>query len=195
VSTPAKTTESPAELKARFRAFRTGPSEQRTFVCSTTLPYHELGVCFCDAPFWKAVGFYIKAGIAGWIIRWPFNAPKIWILRKLGAKIGRNVYISVDVWIDPLFPDLLEIADDVILGVGAKIAMHECTTQTFKVGRVRIGKGAVVGGFAIIACGVDIGDGAMVAGGAAVGRNVPAGATVIGNPARILRKREAEGTP
>jgi acetyltransferase-like isoleucine patch superfamily enzyme len=195
LSTSVKPAESPVELKARFRAFRTGPREQRTFVCSATLPYHELGVCFCDAPLWKAIGFYIKAGLAGWIIRWPFNAPKIWILRNLGAKIGHNVYISVDVWIDPLFPDLLEIEDDAIIGVGAKIALHECTTNTFKVGRVRIGKGAVVGGFSLIACGVDIGDGAMVAGGAAVGRNVPAGATVIGNPARILRRPEAEGKP
>lgn len=186
---------SPDDLKVRFRAFRSRSSGQRVFVCPVTMPHHELGLCFCDAPLWKSLGFYLKAGIAGWIIRWPFNAPKLWVLRRLGAKVGRNVHISVDVWIDPLFPDLLEIEDDVIIGTGAKIAFHECTATTFTVGRVKIGKGAVIGGFAILPCGVDVGPGATVAGGAVVGRDVPAGATVIGNPARILRREPEREAP
>lgn len=188
-------TTAAADLQAQFREFRTGSGGPRVFVCPVTMPYHELGLCFCDAPLWKSLGFYIKAGLAGWIIRWPFNAPKLWILRRLGAKIGRNVHISVDVWIDPLFPDLLEIGDDAIIGVGARIAFHECTATTFKVGRVRIGRGAVIGGFALIGCGVDIGDRATVTGGAAVGRDVPPDATAIGNPARILRRPVEEQTP
>jgi len=183
-----------ADLKARFRAFRASSSGPRVFVCPVTMPYHELGLCFCDAPLWKSLGFYLKAGLAGWILRWPFNNPKLLILRRLVAKVGRNVHIAVDVWIDPLFPDLLEIGDDVIIGVGAKIAFHECTAATFTVGRVRIGKGAVIGGFALLVCGVEVGPGATVGGGSVVRRSVPPGATVIGNPARILRRR-ADGEP
>jgi maltose O-acetyltransferase len=67
-----------------------------------------------------------------------------------------------------------------------------CTTEHFKVGRVRIGKGAVIGGFALLGPGIEVGDLAMVAGGAVVGSDVPTGATAIGNPARILRRSKGD---
>jgi acetyltransferase-like isoleucine patch superfamily enzyme len=45
---------------------------------------------------------------------------------------------------------------------------------------------ASIGSGATILCGVRIGRGAMVGAGAVVTKDVPAGATVVGNPARIL---------
>lgn len=46
--------------------------------------------------------------------------------------------------------------------------------------------GASIGGGAVILPGVEIGPGAMVGAGAVVVSNVPAGSTVVGNPARQL---------
>jgi maltose O-acetyltransferase len=51
---------------------------------------------------------------------------------------------------------------------------------------VRIGKHAWIGGGAIILPGVTIGDEAVVGAGSVVTRHVAAGATVIGNPARMV---------
>jgi len=52
---------------------------------------------------------------------------------------------------------------------------------------IRIGDDVFVGARAIILKGVTIGDGAVVAAGAIVTSDVPANATVAGNPAKIVR--------
>lgn len=52
-------------------------------------------------------------------------------------------------------------------------------------------KGASIGSGATILGGLVIGERSMVGAGAVVTRDVPAGATVVGNPARILRERTA----
>ncbi len=54
---------------------------------------------------------------------------------------------------------------------------------------VRIGADVWIGGGAIILPGVTIGDDAIVGAGSVVTRDVPAGATVVGNPARVLGAR------
>lgn len=53
---------------------------------------------------------------------------------------------------------------------------------------VDIGANAWIGGGAIILGGVTIGDGAIVGAGAVVTRDVPANTTVVGNPARPVRR-------
>lgn len=46
---------------------------------------------------------------------------------------------------------------------------------------------ANIGSGAVILCGVEIGEGALIGAGAVVTADVPAGATVVGVPARVLR--------
>lgn len=55
----------------------------------------------------------------------------------------------------------------------------------------KIGRDVWIGANAVILGGVTIGDGAVVAAGAVVTKDVESGAIVAGNPARLLRKREA----
>ncbi|TPL48756.1 sugar O-acetyltransferase [Mesorhizobium sp. B2-2-4] len=53
---------------------------------------------------------------------------------------------------------------------------------------VEIGANAWIGGSAVILGGISIGEGAIVGAGAVVTRDVPANMTVIGNPARAVKR-------
>ena len=52
-----------------------------------------------------------------------------------------------------------------------------------------IKKRAAIGSNATILCGITVGEGALVGAGAVVTRDVPPDTIVVGNPARILKKR------
>ena len=183
------------EGRKRFGQFLSRQSNDRVFSYPISHPSQPTGFCPCDSSLAGRLWFYLKAWLLLTALKLPWNTPKLSLLRRCGAHVGRNVYISTDVWIDPAFPQLLTIEDDVMVGVGVKIALHEFGPGQFRAGHVVIRKRAVIGGFALIGHGVEIGEGAVVAGGAAVGRDVPAGKLAIGNPARIMPLTEAPGAP
>jgi acetyltransferase-like isoleucine patch superfamily enzyme len=63
------------------------------------------------------------------------------------------------------------------------------TEADWKVVPTLIRKGASVGSSVTILCGVTVGEGAIVGAGSVVTKDVPPGAIVAGNPARLLRKQ------
>ena|SRR5438309_5662455 len=90
------------------------------------------------------------------------------------------------------------IEDEVFIGHGVmfindrapRAANPDGTLQTeadWTVETTRICKGASIGSGAVILCGVTVGERALVGAGAVVTRDVPAGETVAGVPARLLR--------
>jgi acetyltransferase-like isoleucine patch superfamily enzyme len=68
--------------------------------------------------------------------------------------------------------------------IGSHCAIYSISTVDGKAGPVRIRRGARIGSHSVIMPGVEIGEGAVVGACSFVNRDVPAGATVYGSPAR-----------
>jgi len=118
----------------------------------------------------------------------PFSNIKVLLYRAMGMKIGKGVFFGVWVKIDPSYPELIDIGENTLIGMGAKIAVHDMTHDTLRLGRVSIGKNAIIGGYSLIRCGIKIGDKAVTGIGSVVYKNVPSGAMVTGNPARMVKE-------
>ena len=109
------------------------------------------------------------------------------LYRLIGVKIGKDVVISPDVSLDPLFPELITIEDGVILGWGAKIFTHEIVRDSFKFGRVLIKKNSLVGGYSFIRAGVTIGENSVVSIYSLVNKDVKDNEVVGGIPANKIK--------
>jgi maltose O-acetyltransferase len=121
----------------------------------------------------------------GTIVRPPFH-----------CDYGFNIDLAADVFLNfncvILDVVAVSIGEATQIGPGVQIltADHPRDAATratgLEFGRpVRIGRNVWIGGGAIILPGVTIGDDAVVGAGSIVTRDVAAGATVVGNPARM----------
>jgi len=112
-------------------------------------------------------------------------------LHKLrGVKIGKNVWISQYVYIDELHPEVVEIGDDVTVGIGTAIISHLYWSKSKEtiVKPVVIESDVFIGPHCVILPGVHIGRGAVIQAGTVVSRNVPPGVFFGHSQATILGK-------
>ena len=112
------------------------------------------------------------------------NAWKLFWYRLAGARIGRNVYISHGAKLDVVAPWLITLDDGCMLGVDAVVAAHLFHRRQLILRTIRIGKGAVVGIRAVAFASLD--DEAVLGPNSVLFSNAPAGATLLGVPAREI---------
>jgi len=103
------------------------------------------------------------------------------------CKVGNNINVQTDAYITAY----TTIEDDVFIGPRVVTTNDKYMFYGAKLIGPTIKKGARIGANATLLPGVVIGEGAVVGSGAVVSRDVPAQATVAGNPARILKQRDA----
>jgi acetyltransferase-like isoleucine patch superfamily enzyme len=126
----------------------------------------------------------------------PGNAIRVKILKRLGARISGDVFISQDLFIlDAGKTDLLTIDRNVAIGPRVVLLLHSdpfpsplASVYPEKNAVIHISEGAWIGAGAIILPGVTVGECSVVAAGSVVTKDVPAYTVVGGVPAKELKK-------
>jgi acetyltransferase-like isoleucine patch superfamily enzyme len=143
----------------------------------------------------------LASGIAGRLLQFfamylpATPAMRVALQRARGVKIGNEVFIGIEVFIDPCYPALVEIGDYVSLAGRNIVFAHSDPTYPIrdkeliktKIAKVSIRRGAWLGVGSIILPGVIVGENSVVAAGAVVTRDVPSYCVVGGVPARKIK--------
>lgn len=136
-----------------------------------------------------------------WAILEPFNPRKLRpiILRKLGCKVGKNVFVGDFVRIDLSHPDMITIDDHAHIASGVRLLCHQRDMRDYCVGDdyaklgyiikpIHLCKGSLVGMDSFVMPGVTIGEGAIVGAGSLVTKDVPAWTIATGRPAKVVKE-------
>lgn len=125
----------------------------------------------------------------------PFNCVRIAIYRLCGFKIGKKTFIGMKCYLDDMCYDLLSIGNNCIISYGVFFACHGRHQGHVP---IVVEDGAYIGMRANIISknadktrqGVTIGQNAVIGACTLVNRDVPAGATAVGVPCRIIESGE-----
>ncbi len=121
------------------------------------------------------------------------------LLRRLGAKVGKDVFIGDHVVFDYQHSNLLTVGDHAHIAGGCRLLCHQrdlkgyCVGDDvaklkYRYGEIHIGKGVMIGMQTMIMPGVTIGEGAVVGAGSLVTKDVPAWTIATGRPAKVVKE-------
>lgn len=127
------------------------------------------------------------------------------ILRCLGCKIGRGVFIGDHVRIDSGYARYITIEDNVHITGGCRLLCHQrdlkeyrrgddSSKLPYRKGTIHLKKGVMVGMHSVIMPGVTIGEGAIIGACSLVTKDIPDWCIAIGQPAKAVKQIQERDT-
>src|SRR5699024_12052134 len=117
----------------------------------------------------------------------PFLSWKNWLYRTfLRMKVGDKTAFALMVMPDTMFPELIVVGDNSIIGYNTTILAHEYLTDEYRLGKVEIGSNVMIGANTKILSGVTISDGGIVSAATLVTQDLLHHRFVGGNTMQII---------
>jgi acetyltransferase-like isoleucine patch superfamily enzyme len=160
----------------------TGRTPRREY--ETRIAPRGIARIFCQKALHIAARFCIHGGLRVLLYRW------------MGVRVGHDVFIGLDAYLDDQFPELIVIEDGVTISFRVTIAVHDDARRMDRVSPgkldgtvapVVLKRGCYLGAGCLLLPGVTIGERAVVGSGAVVTRDVPPGKIAVGVPARVIK--------
>lgn len=176
------------------------------FLCAIGMKYseEEYGQISIWSVFKKFLSCYYHAllqSMMDWVIFAPIAARKIrpFLLRKMGAKVGKGVFIGDHVTFDLNHSDMITLDDYAHITGGCRLLCHQRDLKNYrkgdnaalfgyKIAPIHVGKGVMIGMTTFITPGVTIGDGAIIGGGSVVTKDIPAWSIASGRPCTVYKE-------
>lgn len=135
-----------------------------------------------------------------WAILEPVNPRKLrpYFIKRLGAQVGKGVFVGDHVNVDLNHADMILIEDHVHIASGCRLLCHQRDLSRYFVGddyaklgyrygKIHLCQGCLIGMECFIMPGVTIGEGAIVGAGSLVTKDVPPWTIATGRPAKVIR--------
>lgn len=148
------------------------------------------------------LNFYhaLLQSMMNWVIFEPI-APRMlrpFLLKRMGAKVGKGVFIGDRVVFDLSHSDMIILEDGVSIAGGSRFLCHQRDFSNYfegsdynKLGYVVkpiiLKKGCLIGMNSFVLPGVTVGEGAIIGAGSLVSKNIPSWTIATGRPARVTK--------
>lgn len=163
--------------------------------------YGDISILRIISQFFINMYHALLLSMMNWWILEPVNPRgfRPFLLRRLGAKVGKNCYVGYEVYVDMNHADMITIADKVHIDNRCFLLCHkrnldnyhvhdDYTKLGYKVKPIVIHKGCSIGSCSVVMPGVTIGEGAIVGAGSLVTKDIPAWTIATGRPARVVKQ-------
>lgn len=130
-------------------------------------------------------------------LNYRYIRPRLW--RLIGAKVGKNVFIGYDVWMDFNNAHLIELEDNVHVANRCLLLCHQRDLSKYYIGgdysklsynknKVVLKKGCLIAMETMIMPGITVGEGAIVGAGSLITKDIPPWTIAAGRPAKVIRE-------
>lgn len=142
------------------------------------------------------LGWFMNAALLSPILP-RLLRPKI--LKWIGCSVGKNIFIGANVSVDSGHADLIILEDHVHIAAHSILLCHQRNLNNYcvgddysklgyKLGKITLKKGCLIGTNSIIMPGVTIGEGAIVGAFSLVTKDIPAWTIATGRPAKVVKQ-------
>lgn len=151
--------------------------------------------------FWGNMYHALLLSMMNWVIFEPINPRMLrpFLLRRLGCKVGKGVFIGDHVIVDENHANYIILEDHVHVASGTRLLCHQRDLSNYyvgddyaklgyKLGKIHLKKGCLVGMESFVMLGVTIGEGAIIGAGSLVTKDIPDWTIATGRPAKVVKQ-------